>query len=447
MSRSFEGALALALIAAEPELEQLVFNASVVAGWPASFLTPLAQRYLDTFDGTTRPRFNDVMAFLQADSGLDTADRRFRRLLRPHYVLDSPRMLPVAAAAQWEIPVIQTVAELADWLELSVTELDWFADLKALTQRRYCVPLRHYHYRVLTKRSGGFRLIEIPKQRLKALQRRILDVILNPVPAHPATHGFCRGRSTKTFASAHIGKQAVLRMDLLDFFPSFSGARIQALFRTLGFPETVADLLGGLATNATPADIWKRSLPGTWPHLDTSTRRAVSDLYARPHLPQGAPTSPALANLAAYRLDCRLTGLARSAGVTYTRYADDLAFSGDRDFARRAHRFSIHAAAIALEEGFQVNHRKTRLMTAGSCQQLAGIVVNQHANVPRSDFERLKAILTNCVRFGPASQNREQHPAWRAQLEGRVAYVESINAKRGLKLRALLDKIRWLTNS
>src|SRR5262249_23329973 len=154
---------------------------------------------------------------------------------------------------------------------------------------------------------------------------------------------------------------------------------------------------------------------------------AVRALYARPHLPQGAPTSPALANVCTYRADCRLSGLAKSAGAVYTRYADDLAFSGDDDFDRRAERFSVHVAAILHEEGLSVNHRKTRIMRRGVRQRLAGVVANERLNVARDDFDRLKAILTNCVRHGPESQNRDGHPSFRSHLEGRVGFVESIN--------------------
>ena len=167
-------------------------------------------------------------------------------------------------------------------------------------------------------------------------------------------------------------------------------------------------------------------------------------MYSRPHLPQGAPTSPALANLCSYRVDCRLAGLAESAGARYTRYADDLAFSGDEEFERRVERFSTHVAAILLEEGFTVNHRKTRIMRQGVRQHLAGLVVNQHMNVKRPDFDLLKATLTNCVRLGPESQNRDAHPAvfartWKAEW----GLSRSINPARGKRLRAIFERIEW----
>jgi hypothetical protein len=166
-------------------------------------------------------------------------------------------------------------------------------------------------------------------------------------------------------------------------------------------------------------------------------------LYSPRHLPQGAPTSPALANVCCYRLDCRLAGLAKAAGADYTRYADDLAFSGGEEFDRSVNRFATYVAAIVHEEGLSVNHRKTRIMRPGVRQHLAGVTLNQHLNVNRRDFDALKAILTNCIRFGPATQNRDQHLDFRAHLQGRVAFVVSVNAQRGNRLRRLFEQIQW----
>jgi hypothetical protein len=135
--------------------------------------------------------------------------------------------------------------------------------------------------------------------------------------------------------------------------------------------------------------------------------------------------------------------LAKSAGAVYTRYADDLAFSGDEEFRRAAKRFSAHAAAIALEEGFHVNHRKTRILRQGVRQQLAGVVVNQKTGVRRRDRERLEAILTNCIRFGPESQNRAGVPDFRAHLEGRIGFIAMIDREKGRRMRLLFESIEW----
>jgi retron-type reverse transcriptase len=381
-----------------------------------------------------------VVQFLLNDPGFKRAwIRLFDRLSVEEWVTGPLRMQPIPEAKNWNLPAIGSVGALADWLHLSVGELEWLADLKGLATKRCDTRLTHYHYRVLTKKSGNIRLIEAPKPRLKEIQRQVLSEILNKIPVHPASHGFIKGRSIQTFAAPHVGQRFVVRMDLQDFFPSFTARRIQAFFRAAGYPELVADFLGGLCTNAAQFD--------TWRCLDSDVNpivlREARSLYSRPHLPQGAPTSPALANLCAYRVDCRLSGFAQSTGAQYTRYADDLAFSGDEVFARGVERFTTYAAAILLEEGFSVNHHKTRVMSQGVRQRLAGLVTNKRLNVMRKEVDSLKAILTNCVRHGPESQNRAEHPAFQSHLEGRVGFVESINSAKGMRLRKLYEQIQW----
>jgi hypothetical protein len=407
-------------------------------GHPWPWLEPLAIRYLECFASGTRPRHRDVVRFLVDDPGFFRASRR-HRLSVAHWLDEPQRMRPVTAAASWKLPAIETTGDLAHWLSLHPTELEWFADPKGLCRKLDRSTLNHYHYRLVPKRSGGGRLLETPKPQLKDLQRRILAEILDRIPVHRAVHGFVKGRSIATFAAPHTGKTVVLRLDLDHFFPAFPAARIQALFRTLGYPEPVADRLGGICSNSAPRSLWRDRPAEFAPQLWNDART----LYMRPHLPQGAPTSPALANLMAFHLDCRLTGLARSAGAVYTRYADDLAFSGGVDFHRVVERFSAHAAAIALEEGFSVNHHKTRIMRRGTRQALAGIIVNEGLNLRRRDLERLEAILTNCVRRGSASQNRDNHPDFRAHLEGRIGYVKMINPEKARRLKAIFHSIHW----
>jgi RNA-directed DNA polymerase len=412
-------AIASAFLAGEPAVEQLIARATRMLGRPSRAIVRAARRFVETFPpDKPRPRHREVVEFLLRFPSLG-------KLSVDQWLTESQRMRPVSPAATWPIPAIETVGALADWLELNAGDLEWFADPRGLN-RKGSPQLRHYHYRVLTKQSGELRLIEAPKPRLKALQRKILTGILEKIPPHPAVHGFLKGHSIRTFVAPHIGQRVVLKMDLEDFFPSISRARVQSLFRTMGYPESVADLLGGISTTTAPRDIWK-----------------ARDLYAQPHLPQGAPTSPALANLCSYRVDCRLTGLAKSVGAEYSRYADDLAFSGGEPFERSVERFSTHVSAILNEAGFSVHHRKTRIMRQSVRQHLAGLVTNERANIRRSDFDRFKATLTNCIRHGPDTQNREAHPHFRLHLQGKVAFVESINPAKAKRLRALFDQIPW----
>lgn len=435
-------ALARAFLRDEPDVEQLVARASHVLGEKWRWLRPLAKRYVADFR-KRRPRRREVVSFLRHDRGLLRAYEKYRHEI--HIVTffpDTQEMRPVAAASNWDVPAIRSEAELASWLGLGLelNELYWFADVAGFGAR-IGAPLktRHYSYRILTKRSGNIRLIEAPKSRLKKLQRKILADILERIPTHDSAHGFVKGRSIKTFSSHHSNKHVVLKLDLQDFFPSFHAARIQALFRTIGYPERVADLLAGLCCTSTPRELWKQ-VPFD---VNSQQWRESRDLYFRTHLPQGAPTSPALANICCYRLDCRLAGLAKSVGAAYTRYADDLAFSGDENFARGIERFSNHVAAILLDEGFSVNFHKTRVMRQGVRQQLTGLVVNRHANLARVEYDRLKAILTNCARLGPQTQNRDALPHWRQHLDGRVGFVEMVNSSRGKKLREIFDRVRW----
>ncbi|MBI3861393.1 MAG: RNA-directed DNA polymerase [Planctomycetia bacterium] len=162
-----------------------------------------------------------------------------------------------------------------------------------------------------------------------------------------------------------------------------------------------------------------------------------------PISPRGGPASPALANLCAWRLDCRLAGLARHMGITYTRYADDLVFSGDRRFERSLARFRVLVCAIVLNEGFAIRRRKTRVMRSGTRQEVAGIVVNQRPSIAREDYDQLKALLFNCVRSGPAGQNRAGVENFREHILGRIGYVRMVHPRRGARLRALFDRIQW----
>jgi len=388
-------ALARSFLAGEPTVEQIAARAGRTLGRQWRWLRPLAQRYLNAVAHRTRPRHRDVVRFLLNDRNFGRAwSRYFHELSVSQWIPEPQEMQPVAAAVAWDVPRIESVGALCDWLWLDVGELEWFADLKGLANKKN-------------------------------------TEILDKIPPHPAAHGFIKGRSIRTFAARHAGQRVVLRMDLSDFFPTVSAARIQTVFRAMGYPEPVADLLGGICTNAAPRD------------LCAGLAYDARSLYSRAHLPQGAPTSPALANLCTHRADCRLTGLAESAGAKYTRYADDLAFSGGEDFERRVERFSTHVAAILLEEGFAVNHRKTRIMRRGVRQHLAGLVVNEHMNVRRRDFDLLKATLANCARLGPEGQNRGGHADFRAHLEGKVGFVESLNPAKGRRLRAAFERIQW----
>ena len=370
----------------------------------------------------------DLAAWLCEHRAFGSAMQERRPVVR--YATPAPEM----ADSPWRVPALATPRELAMWIGIDLDALEVLADRRGISRSSRDQRARHYRYAWIAKPSGGHRLIEAPKHRLRIAQRRILDGVLAPIPTHDAVHGFRAGRSVVSFAERHVGRAVVLRVDLQAFFASVFAPRVIGILRTAGYPEAVARTLAALCTHRTPSDVLAAA-PERDP-IDLARLRA-------PHLPQGAPTSGALANLAAYRLDVRVAGLAKKLGASYARYADDLVLSGDRELARAAATVVARLAVIAADEGFSLNFRKTRVMTASTRQKIAGIVVNDRLSAPRAEVEQLRAILHNCRRHGPATQNREGLADFRAHLRGRLAWISALDPRRAASLRTIFEQIRW----
>jgi RNA-directed DNA polymerase len=355
------------------------------------------------------------------------------------WLISEATMVPVGGApARFRVFPMASSGELAAALGLRQEELDWFADAQRLNARANSPKLSHYHHHWVAKARGGWRLLEAPKARLKRMQRWLLDNVVAPIQPSDVAHGFVQGRSVRTFVAPHVGRPVVVRMDLEDFFASVSRARVVALFRRVGYPRPVAAALAGLCTAPTPEAVLAAHPREA---VDLAQRFLMNARLRDAHLPQGAPTSPALSNLAAWRLDRRVAGLAAGFGATMTRYADDLAFSGDEAFGRSLRFFLARVGAIALEEGFRVNHRKTRVMRQGRRQSLCGLVVNDTANLPRRERDRLRATLFNAARSGLDSQNRDARPDFRRHLEGRVAWAAALNPAFGRRAKGMLGRV------
>jgi hypothetical protein len=400
------------------------------------WLGPLAREVLAAYPRAPRDRPRELTAFVELALGT----RRRSIASRPPRVVRRPIPHLAMGRRRWPVPELATAGDLAGWLELAPARLAWLADVRSLERRVPDEKLRHYRYVWLPRPSGRPRVIEQPKPLLKAIQRRIHDEMLRWIPAHGAAHGFVPGRSARSHAALHAGRHVVLRLDLEDCFASVSAGRVFGIFRTAGYPEGVAHVLTGLCTNAVPIDAWEAVPRPTTPQAIAAHHRLARRLAA-PHLPQGAPTSPALANLAAHRLDRRLTGLAAAFGARYSRYADDLVLSGDGRLHRSAPTLRAAVADIARDEGFHVNLAKTNLMTRAGRQRVAGIVVNAHPNLARDEYDRLKAILHDAERHGLAAANRAGHPAFTEHLRGRIAWLESLNPARGGRLRTRFEAL------
>jgi len=415
-------------------LRQLTISLDYQPAWGKPLLTSIHQHFKNDFPNIKR----DQLARFIAEHSLFEAiwKKQHHSLIIRSYCLDAPASLPTILKC--DVPLFKNTKELAYWLSLDslplpLNRLEGFADTHGLERKSALPHQRHYYYIWKKKRNGTARLLESPKSNLRAIQRQINIQILQKIPLHSACHGFRKNHSCLTFVQVHCNKRVVIRMDLQRFFTSISLRRIHSIFETIGYNTEVARLLAGLCTNQTPHDVLQAN-----PKLSYQERK----LYSTPHLPQGAPCSPALANLSAYKLDVRLSALMKKMGGDYTRYADDLAFSGDfsQTTIQRLHAFIYH---IVMDEGFSMNTRKTRIMHHGSRQQLTGLILNQHANYPRYKYDQLKAILYNCVRFGAASQNKEKQEDFKAHLQGRITYVKSINPQRAVRLQGLFADIDW----
>jgi len=334
--------------------------------------------------------------------------------------------------AEFRLPAFHTPEELADWLALPVGKVAWLIDRFSGNYRPQSEQAAHYHYRWLKKRSGGLRLIEAPKRTLKSVQARILTEILNQVPPHTSAHGFVARRSILTNARLHLGSRVVVKFDLEHFYATVRFSRVVAIFRSIGYSREAALWLARLTTSALPPNM-------PFPKGDPSALLP----FLKRHLPQGAPTSPALANLSAYSLDVRLGGLARSFGARYSRYADDLTFSGSQQLLRALPVFIPLVTQIIRAERFRVNRKKRKVVRNNQRQVVTGVVVNERPNISRHDYDLLKAILTNCVRHGPSTQNRNAHDDFAAHLQGRVAHVSHLNPARGAKLMELYRQVDW----
>lgn len=317
-------------------------------------------------------------------------------------------------AAENELPPLDSPRQLAEALGLTIPQLRWLAF------HRDAATLVHYRRFTIPKRDGTARAIWAPLPTLKASQHWILRNIAERLPVHGAAHGFLPGRSILTNARAHAGARIVAKMDIQDFFPTVTLPRVKGVFRNAGYREQVATLLALLCTES-PREVVEHD--GTTYYVALGPRC----------LPQGAPTSPALTNTLCHRMDMRLSGLARSLGWRYTRYADDLAFSLPESHAGDPRLGALLGAArrIVEAEGFAIKARKTHVARKGGRQKVTGLVVNGDGppRVPRALRRQLRAAIHNLA-LGKSADGADSPAA----LAGYAAYVHMTDPALGRKL-------------
>lgn len=408
-------------------------------GWSTraqkTWLTKLARRALRLFIARPSHAQHALTTHIREDKTLArwASALRIQDIALTHASFVRPR----DRYADLDLPKLDDAQSLAEWLQLDMDALDWL-----VRSRRFdSLTQHHYRLRLVPKKSGGFRPIEVPKPQLKAVQRRILDALLVKLPTHPACFGFVRGRSPRMAARKHTQSAIVVRLDLVDFFLSVHATRVTGTLRAAGFPEEVAYRLSRMMTTSAVPSVLRVFRPSNEGEITPLSQ--LKQRLRTPHLPQGAPTSPMLANLVCHHLDARLDGLAKQFGATYTRYADDLAFSGDAEFARSVERFIHLAVAIAADESFHVSSKKTRVMRAHDRQEVLGVVVNEKANVARETWDDLRAALHHVAHHGWEAAHWRGVPMNEAQLKGRIAQVlPLLSATRRMKIERLVAAVR-----
>ena len=256
---------------------------------------------------------------------------------------------------------------------------------------------RHYRQVRLEKHDGSFRLLSVPDPVLKIIQKKITLVLLSQVEVSPYATAYRPGGSTAANALPHVKKDVVLKLDIHHFFDNilYSDVKEKA-FPPEKYSEPIRVLLSMLC-------------------------------YYNDGLPQGAPSSPAISNIVMKDFDERVGAWCENHGVNYTRYCDDLTFSGNFDYDEVA-RFVTDELR---KEGFFLNAKKTHVARNTSKQTVTGLVVNKKLNVPTAYRRAIRQEIYFCRKYGVEEHLRRSGKDCTAReyisvLCGKVSYVLSV---------------------
>lgn len=246
--------------------------------------------------------------------------------------------------------------------------------LKQLHYLTYTNKEKFYREFQIEKRNGKLRTIAAPNQQLKEIQRKIKDLLVDAYFHKYCVHGFLPDKSILSNAKCHTKKKYLLNIDLKDFFPTITSKRIYGMFLKYGVPKEVALCLTKLVSN--------------------------NDV-----LPQGAPTSPIISNMICGPMDNELVNFSKKHQLYYTRYADDLSFSSNKQIQIEVFDYKNHKVGEALREiieknGFTINEEKVIYANCFQHQEVTGLIVNQFPNVKRKYIRNIRLLLHVYGKFG-----------------------------------------------
>src|SRR5690554_2100371 len=239
-------------------------------------------------------------------------------------------------------------------------------------------PNSNYNVFNMKKKSGGTRIISVPKENLDKIQQVIYEQILSKVKIHSSAFGFVKGKSILDNAKFHMDSEKVLSIDLKNFYPSIKKARLYYLFMNLcGYSKEVSDTLVRLV----------------------SVKKGI---------PQGARTSPSISNIVTYRLDTILCEFSKKHNIKYTRYADDLTFSGKKEDLKDD--FYYKVKWIVEKQGFEINSKKTYFSKVKTGAMITGLrVYNDRVIVPRKYVNRVDTELHYLEKYGIKNVKKRQN--------------------------------------
>jgi RNA-directed DNA polymerase len=334
------------------------------------------------------------------------------------------------------LPVLLTLGHLARVCDVP------YANLARIVARQ----VDPYRVFAIRKRNGGKRFICVPEAQLMRVQRWIHDEILcSPAAlAKLSPHATAYAPETGHIENAerHLGSDWVLKLDIRNFFESISERQAYHLYRTLGYRALVAFCLARLSTRVLPeaTDKRSRSRARRW-HPGKVYEILGNNVVG--HLPQGAPTSPMLANLVCAALDGDLQRIAVREGLTYTRYADDMTFSGELDDRAAAVDTLRELSRVVGEHGFSINAQKTSIAKNGGRKIVTGLSVDGEAlRLPRAYKDKIRQELFFLYKYGIASHcqriGQRNQLSYLLRLAGRIRYASSIEPEAGAKMMANL---------
>lgn len=294
----------------------------------------------------------------------------------------------------------------------------------------------------------NYRLISVPDNFLLRVQRWLAANILVYGRPHSASAAYTPGSDIKLTASLHCGARWLVKLDIKRFFESITEISAYRVFHELGYQPLVAFELSRICTRQrkSPPTNWKpwRSYTDKWPTIPAYWSGQMG------YLPQGAPTSPMIANLAVKSLDSAIAAISEQYGLVYTRYADDLSLSTKREsFARTdASRLIGEIYEVMGAHGFSPNLTKARVLPPGSRKIVLGLLVNgMTPRLTREFRARLRMHLYYLESMGPVShQLRREFVSVRAlrnHIEGLVNFAHHIDPKFAASCRAKLVHVQW----